>query len=237
MGLAGVTITGADDLVDPAWLTNVTLEFPFVEWGVLIAPKRQGQCARYPAIGWIERFCRHVPRYHAAAHLCGQAARDVLVAGDAEFIDEALQGFGRIQLNGFSDRAPTPALASALDPARGEFILQATNIYALGLAEGWALAGGHRNVSALFDPSGGRGIKLSTVQCTWKLKVGYAGGIDPENVRQVVADLSAANGESSFWIDMESGVRTGDRFDFDKVLSVLRQCAPLATPPTGPRHG
>lgn len=73
--------------------------------------------------------------------------------------------------------------------------------------------------SLLFDPSGGRGIGghawPSPPPAT---RMGYAGGIGPDNIEQVldqVAPLGAA------WIDMESGVRTDDRFDLDKVREVL----------------
>ena len=55
------------------------------------------------------------------------------------------------------------------------------------------------------------------------LKVGYAGGLNPENVGEKLEYLME-NVEGEFWIDMESGVRTDDRFDIDKCVSVLQTC-------------
>ena len=37
MHLTGVTITGADDNVDPGVLADISAEYPWVEWGLLIS--------------------------------------------------------------------------------------------------------------------------------------------------------------------------------------------------------
>lgn len=50
--------------------------------------------------------------------------------------------------------------------------------------------------------------------------VGYAGGINPDNVSKFLALIAHAD---NFYIDMESGVRTNGWFDLDKVESVCRQ--------------
>ena len=39
--------------------------------------------------------------------------------------------------------------------------------------------------------------------------------------------LTNAGFNRDFWIDMESGVRTGDDFDLAKVRAVLEACDPL----------
>ena len=46
--LTTVTITGADDRVDPWELARLSEEFPHVEWGVLISTGRAGT-PRYPS--------------------------------------------------------------------------------------------------------------------------------------------------------------------------------------------
>ncbi|MBR0879526.1 hypothetical protein [Bradyrhizobium liaoningense] len=48
--------------------------------------------------------------------------------------------------------------------------------------------------------------------------VGYAGGISPENIHGVMSVLEQTTGR--YWIDMESGVRTDDRFDIEKCRAV-----------------
>ena len=41
--LERITVTGADDLVDPAELCAIAADFPFVEWGILFSAKRTGR--------------------------------------------------------------------------------------------------------------------------------------------------------------------------------------------------
>jgi phosphoribosylanthranilate isomerase len=48
--------------------------------------------------------------------------------------------------------------------------------------------------------------------------VGYAGGINPDNAAEVVSRIQA----DRYWIDMETGVRTGDWLDLDKCEAVCR---------------
>src|SRR5689334_18618263 len=85
-----VTLTGADDLTPPRDLARVQKEFPFVEWGILIYPDRPNQAgsARYPSLGWIDRFLEEVPHGHKALHVCG-AAVPKLLDGDAEMVNLA----------------------------------------------------------------------------------------------------------------------------------------------------
>ena len=54
------------------------------------------------------------------------------------------------------------------------------------------------------------------------VRMGYAGGIGPDNVVDVLRDIGPVR---PTWIDMESGVRTGDKFDLAKVRRVLEQVA------------
>ena len=53
---------------------------------------------------------------------------------------------------------------------------------------------------------------------------GFAGGIGPDNLVEVLRDIGPR--EAPFWIDMESGVRSGrDFFDLGLCREVLRRCA------------
>lgn len=47
-----VTITGADDDVDPSALEDLSDEFPFVEWGILRSAKREGP--DYMRMKWMK---------------------------------------------------------------------------------------------------------------------------------------------------------------------------------------
>ena len=80
------------------------------------------------------------------------------------------------------------------------------------------------NLEYLFDASGGRGEEAfgrwpeprdSTKR--W----GYAGGIGPGTIQHALA-FAALHAEALLWLDMESGVRTEEVFDLDKVEQVCR---------------
>lgn len=225
--LTRVTITGADDLVDPADLAALSAEFPFVEWGILFSAKRVGT-SRYPSTDWTRRL-KHVarPAMHLSAHLCGRYVH-ALSAGAAEVIYLFKESpFSRIQLNGFTGSLDT--LRGVAEGHAAEFIIQVgqeSNLSAWAHADTPSI-----RVSALFDPSGGRGIEAFR----WPrpvpgLRLGYAGGIKPSNVLDVLRDIGPV--EQDFWIDMESGVRTNDdRLDLGLVREVLEKTAPFVGAP------
>lgn len=245
MRLTGVTITGVDERTDPDFLAAVAADHPFVEFGVLFSPSRQGREQRYPAdpIGHVWRIA---PRVRLAAHLCGQAARDV-AAGDGRVLVGLRGIYRRVQLNGVQ---PTSELASRIFPAfpEIEFILQVSTLDDVDFADQYVTSGAWPNVSILFDPSGGRGVPVldylqrapRLLPITRESRVGYAGGILPTTVRPVCVRLRQLAVSASItmgtridcsmrqtWIDMESGVRTDDWLDPKKVLAVLEAAAPF----------
>jgi phosphoribosylanthranilate isomerase len=245
-----VTITGADDGVDPIDLINLSGEFPFVEWGILASTSRRAT-PRYPsdrwllslsdcpfdvtdALGRIHAKCAHndehianLPRgrVRLSLHLCGRVAHE-LQDGAKHHYAGALAPrtiFRRIQVNGYEPQ-PSPAfftMARALPDI--ELILQARGPGHFEHVE--ADAREIPNASILFDPSGGRGVEATDIPINFgDRRVGLAGGINPDNVASVHA-WAERHGYS--WIDMESGVRTDDRFDLAKVRAVLETCARL----------
>ena len=48
-----VTFTGADDSVSPQALAEISKEFTFVEWGILMGPKTDVGFPRFPSQSWI----------------------------------------------------------------------------------------------------------------------------------------------------------------------------------------
>lgn len=234
--LSLVTITGADDSTHPEDLVALSLEFPFVEWGLLQSLKRGGT-PRYPSSAWLLRaayvFERNAPK--VSLHFCGALAREIY-----EGKDTSLRGAppgARVQVNGF---LPTPE-----EWARGgksalqrlgerlsdiEIIFQVGGPQTLGTAD--IMAERSPNFSALHDPSGGRGTSVAwpppkwTEECSRHVRLGFAGGIGPENVVSVVQAIRRVH-PREFWIDMESNVRTDDKLDLVKVRKVLWLCASL----------
>lgn len=56
------------------------------------------------------------------------------------------------------------------------------------------------------------------------VRTGYAGGLNPDNLEEQLTKIAAVVGNNSVSIDMESGVRTNNEFDLDKV----RRCLQMA---------
>jgi hypothetical protein len=111
-----VTITGADDRVDPSALADLSAEFPFVEWGILASKGREGT-PRYPTREWMQRLDEAAARFETRSdvvfarrmnlslHLCGEYAREAL-SGSGMFVPPT--EFRRVQLNGWNPGANTP---------------------------------------------------------------------------------------------------------------------------------
>jgi phosphoribosylanthranilate isomerase len=101
---------------------------------------------------------------------------------------------------------------------RWEFILQ----YGLDQKSLLPLFEDIPNHALLFDESTGRGIGPGRLSAPVAGHFcGYAGGINPGNVKRVLGEIAAVAAGQTTWIDMESGVRTDDRFDLKKVRMVL----------------
>lgn len=228
-----VTFTGADDHTEPAALADVATRHPWVEFGVLVSEYQQGT-GRYPSRAWRERFyCSGVPSHQRALHLCGRAVDQFIAGTDA--LCREIDQVQRVQLNFTVDRFP-PATLVALPRIFQEwhqfapdieFILQLNQTNAILPA---LIASPHaKNLSFLVDSSGGRGIAPRT----WPAPVpgyptAYAGGIGPDRLRETLKGLSAVTPRTA--IDMESSLRTEDRFDLDKVQAVIGQLLANCTP-------
>lgn len=230
-----VSIAGVDESVDPKVLVQVSKAFPFVEWGVLLSHSRMGT-PRYTSMKWIESlllsavFVGHIPKL--SLHLCGDVSRKTQ-SGDLSSVlplvaPQRPHGFQRVQINGLLDDVRLDALAVD-DTLDLEFILQAKSAEHLQQIAKEVIDRNERgdNMSLLLDASGGRGVPvdMATVEdqvgsIDRSVKIGLAGGIGPDNIDKAleVADLA-----SMTWVDMESGVRTADRFDLAKALTVLRK--------------
>ncbi len=218
--LTRVSITGADDDVDPSKLVALSVEFPFVEWAILFSAKRQGG-PRFPSVPWIARL-RELTRgtpVHLAAHFCWTHTRDTL-AGNHRWLLDAL-GFQRIQFNGWEGQGLARLAVVCRDvelimQVRSEDMLQT----AADVADDVASVGGR--ASALYDPSGGRGIETFRWPLAPQgLRLGYAGGIRPSTVVDVLGDIGPV--DHDFWVDMETGVRVNDKFDIGLAREVLER--------------
>ncbi len=227
-----VMITGADDGVDPHELTLLSFKYPFVEWGVLRGSVDREGTPRYPSLDWYEEFCNLLeltPEMVGVAHLCGARARK---PGVFEGVLSA------VQLNLAGEIGDEDEWCAWVHTCKIPVILQCSQMWdAVETELSYVSRYAHspRRPGYLIDASGGTGRWDAT---RWQppheaiRRIGYAGGIDPDNVVAALStvwsvvnthDCAAVHGK--VWIDMESGVRTDDRFDLNKVESVLEQAA------------
>lgn len=201
-----ITFTGADDHTSVTGMADLSEQYP-IEWGILFSRKRQGT-GRYPSIGFVRDLM--APKLRYSAHLCGADARQVIECQSSRYDEPLREHFERVQINTENANVDTAGIRQwalqigvrAILQCRGEFPPD-------------------QNVEWLFDASGGRGI----VPPRWPTSLlrpqarGYAGGLNPDNVGEVVALLGTL--ANSYWIDMESGVRDADdRFDLARCRRV-----------------
>ena len=216
-----VTVTGADDWVDPMALAQLSERFPFVEWGILYSTKREGS-PRYPSRDWMDQLVWHQGNtypMHLSLHVCGKAARDLL-GGNDSLLETWCPPFYRVQLNGYDwDSQVATRLYEMWSMYGCEFILQARSTDALGPA---SVDADRIHGSVLYDPSGGRGRHPGAWPDLRLGKVGVAGGLTPETAWSTYEQVQPMGAS---WVDLESGVRTDDRFDLAKVEATMKPFA------------
>jgi len=213
MKLKTVTITGADDSINPSELLTISEQFPYVEWAILLSRSQMGG-KRFP-------------------HLCGSWLRNLMVLGDSTFIDELAlwSNFKRIQLNFHAE--PTLLSNKALNFFREQtwnnhktFIVQMDNVnndLCQQLLNAGVLAEG------LFDISHGAGVLPnewpSTIQgVNPNAFSGRAGGLGPDNIKEQLSKIETSlEKDTPIWIDMETKVRSNndEQFDLEKVKKCL----------------
>lgn len=230
-----VTITGLDIYSNRQHLLALQREFPFVEWGILLSNSKAGKDNRYPPIEWISETLSS--GLNLSGHLCGQWARDAAFGGD-QFVSEYsdwLKKFQRIQLNVSGllsnigqDTIGTEFFYRGVEHIKGPRpIIQIRQLYKflLPLID---------EVDFLFDCSGGKGVlpnnwpdAVSWFDEPIKLNnCGYAGGLNPDNLVSQIESMEKAASGMPVWIDVESGVRTNEVLDFEKVLFFLQAAEP-----------
>lgn len=219
--LKHITFTGVDEKTNLRTLQHIQNVYPKAEFGVLTSYHWYENGNRYMDPMLIKNL--RGTRLHLALHLCGSAAHDA-TNGFWSDINHLLYGnldiFPRVQLN-VATRKDNPEYI--IHNTNKEIIVQAKGIGDTKLFDSTRSWYPESKCSILLDGSGGRGIDTGIEVLNNHEKVGYAGGINPDNVKEKLEYL-LENVDGDFWIDMESGVRTGDWFDVEKVIAVLKIC-------------
>ena len=207
-----LTFTGVDAHTELARLTAIGTRYPHVEFAVLVGSRtcRAGG-NRYPGPATVREFRRRATAAHVrcAIHLCGCYSRAVMKQEWTAPFSLQAASFDRIQVN--SSRYDMTAVAAFARLAQKPVIVQWRTLHLHMRVPG---------IQFLYDESGGRGRNGLK---SWPLRSrfgGFAGGLGPENIRQAVGYVRMTARKGS-WLDMETGVRTNDWFDLDKVEEVI----------------
>ena len=228
--LCHITFTGIDERTDIHALREIQREFPIAEFGVLMSYnwKENGNRFLNPKLIRGLRSELNDRRLNLSLHVCGSAAHDAAI-GDWYRVDRPMRYnidiFQRCQLN-IAGRIDNPIYARLPMIIGQEVIIQQKDVYHCELyAETLKHWFPYPNFfSVLLDASGGRGVDTPIEVISDPLfKVGYAGGFNPDNVADKLSYL-LEHDTYDFWIDMETGVRTDDWFDLNKVVKVLQIC-------------
>ena len=233
--LKTVTFTGADDHTHIPALRELSQKYPFVEWGILVSAKHTGVSPRYPSPAWITDLQRDqelCASMKLSLHVCGRWVRQLLMGKPEEFeATRYLDMFSRVQLNfhGEANEFLPDSFARTVSAWGKDIIMQLDgemgNEYLESLYED------ERDAYGLFDVSGGAGITPDE----WPSPIymrdpdsyayhGYAGGLGPHNLAEEIPKILAASKGAPIWIDMETHVRTKERFD----LRLVQQCCEIA---------
>lgn len=224
MQINRITITGADDQTPVSDLVKFSEKYPIVEWGILHMESYEGKKSRYPSNEWIASFLDEIPDHiNCAVHLCRNSV--TALKKKRGTIIEMCHKFDRVQLNFNATRMGGPYvidLAKVVDEEDLVVITQQnqSNKYNI-LFFGQKHPGDHH---LLYDTSGGRGIIPNMYYRPSKLHYsGYAGGLTPDNLETELKRINlVVPPQETVWIDMETGVRTNEKLDMEKVERVVK---------------
>ena len=221
MKINKVTFTGADNNTNIMELVSLQKTYPFVEWGILFSKNKEGE-QRYPTLEYLNQFS---PTLNLSAHFCGWYAREVLEKMNYSLIKNLTGNFKRVQLNYNFKTSKGWNLNELINFATNnkkiDFILQ-YNENNKATLDKHLMCSLPENIHFLHDSSGGRGKVIETFNEPFKNYTGYSGGLDDINMESICNTIKDIKNKSNVWIDMESGVRTNEQFDLEKVRTVLR---------------
>ena len=197
-----VSFTGIDNKTNIKRLLEIAEKYPNTEFGFLISEANTNKNVnnRYPNLVLLQQLKNK--NINLALHVCGKLAREVAKTGSLEsvktFMGSYFDMFQRIQLNLVGNTVTIP-------------ITDTYELYEQTPTE---------NIVYLSDKSGGHG-EVTDFDFFDKYQ-GFAGGLNPENILDRKADIDMLV-DYDYWLDMESGVRTDNWFDLNKVEDICRK--------------
>jgi hypothetical protein len=211
MNLKQVTLTGADDSVNPSDLVEISKEYGFVEWGILLGSKGG---TRFPTKRWIEDLLKVAPTtMNLSAHLCGHFVTDALIFDVGPNLDPKFQ---RTQVNTHGALFNLYGVKTKWIKGIPQKVIFQCDGVNDDMIHGFTKMG---LGSPLFDTSSGAGVLPKDWPKAWQdTYCGYAGGLDPTNVVEELKKIDLQTSGQPFWIDMETRVRSNRDAQFNLGL-------------------
>jgi len=216
MKIHTVTMTGADDSINPLDLYRISQTYPYVEWGILVSKKSAGR-PRFPSYNWLDQlvqlkkanenlfsgYTRNPPSF--SCHICGEWVRQLLLGEEEVFIalKQYLDIFDRIQINTHAEpheinKIKLINILNEFVADDKEIIIQWDNVNGEKLLH--PLLEEELDVSVLYDLSHGEGRLPSEWPAPMVfpqdedeeddyITTGYAGGLGPGNLQQSLKNI------------------------------------------------
>ncbi len=233
--LDGISFIGIDEKTDLDKL-NLVAEIsdgPEIEFGVLYSESKMSQGhKRYPSKKWVENFTDvfwkgKIPSYSTSLHLCGSAIEKYL--DKDQYLVDLVNQFDRVQLNFSMDKFKPDELTEKLFAL--EKVVDSVTVLQFNKSKAAFVESFTKQVklpsrllyNILFDGSGGFGRVLEAPQKPIDgFYCGYAGGIGPETVLDIITKIDKVVGNEYYYIDMESKIREDDYLSIDKCIEVVK---------------
>lgn len=211
-----ISFTGADNSTSMEALQNLHVKFP-VEIGVLVSKDQSGRNSRFPDLSKVKEIADS--QISCTLHVCGDWARNISDMGETldDGIDDIIRMFSTVQLNlNLLSEQRLMTISDWKKQIGGSvrhIILQCDGSHPRDERFHW-----------LYDRSKGTGTYPreqwpAPIAALDKTIYGYAGGVEYGNIREVIETITRHR--VTYWLDMESSVRTEGKFDLKKVELIL----------------
>lgn len=218
-----ISFIGIDKKTNIERLLKIAEKYPEVEFGFLCSDSVTGtnQNNRYPPLILLQQLKNK--NINLSLHVCGRLARTVCQTGNFDevkkFVGAYFDMFDRIQLNVVGSR-----FKELITDTCGKQIVIQTNLSEHKSKETYEKfrEANIDNIVFLSDNSGGKGLDVDFDYFEGLDYQGFAGGLKPENILEKKEEIDIL-WEKDYWLDMESGVRTDDWFDLDKVEDICKK--------------
>lgn len=218
-----ISFIGIDKKTNIDRLLKIAEKYPEVEFGFLCSDSKTNTDTnnRYPKLVLLQQLKNK--NINLSLHVCGRLARNICKTGSLDevkkFVGPYFDMFDRIQLNVVGSK-----MNNLITNTYGKQIIIQTNLNEHKSKATYEMlrAANLNNIVFLSDNSGGKGLEVDFDYFEGLDYQGFAGGLKPENILERKEEIDSL-WEKDYWLDMESGVRTDDWFDLDKVEDICKK--------------